>query len=279
MFTGEQFPTNEATTLFFGISKLFQNKDPSLRQMVYLILKELANTAEDVIMSTSIIMKDTAVGSDVLYRANAIRALCRIIDASTVQGIERLIKTAIVDKTPSVSSAALVSSYHLLPIARDVVRRWQSETQEAASSSKQSSGFLGFASSSQTHAISQSNFMTQYHAIGLLYQMRSHDRMALVKMVQQYGAEEPSGFGAVGSSGGQVGGGRPWSPQTHDADAGWLAPSQARNGQLRGRKGYLRYAGGHRCRGPASRSCPTAVPVLPTIHHQVRRNSHSPQLR
>lgn len=80
LFTGEQFPTNEATTLFFGISKLFQNKDPSLRQMVYLILKEISGTAEDVIMSTSIIMKDTAVGSDVLYRANAIRALCRIID-------------------------------------------------------------------------------------------------------------------------------------------------------------------------------------------------------
>ncbi|CAL5872691.1 uncharacterized protein PFLUO_LOCUS6958 [Penicillium psychrofluorescens] len=188
LFTGEQFPTNEATTLFFGISKLFQNKDPSLRQMVYLILKELAGTAEDVIMSTSIIMKDTAVGSDVLYRANAIRALCRIIDGSTVQGIERLIKTAIVDKTPSVSSAALVSSYHLLPIARDVVRRWQSETQEAASSSKQGHGFLGFAGSAHSHAISQSNFMTQYHAIGLLYQMRAHDRMALVKMVQQYGA-------------------------------------------------------------------------------------------
>ncbi|KKA23545.1 Coatomer subunit gamma [Rasamsonia emersonii CBS 393.64] len=187
LFTGEKFPTNEATTLFFGISKLFQNKDPSLRQMVYLILKELANTAEDVIMSTSIIMKDTSVGSDVLYRANAIRALCRIIDATTVHGIERLIKTAIVDKTPSVSSAALVSSYHLLPVARDVVRRWQSETQEAASSTKQSSGFLGF-STGQSHAISQANYMTQYHAIGLLYQMRSHDRMALVKMVQQYGA-------------------------------------------------------------------------------------------
>ena len=50
--------------------------------MVYLILKELAGTAEDVIMSTSIIMKDTTVGSDVLYRANSIRALCRIIDVS-----------------------------------------------------------------------------------------------------------------------------------------------------------------------------------------------------
>ncbi|KAJ9193059.1 hypothetical protein DTO164E3_630 [Paecilomyces variotii] len=194
LFTGEQFSVNEATTLFFGISKLFQNKDPSLRQMVYLILKELANTAEDVIMSTSIIMKDTAVGSDVLYRANAIRALCRIIDATTVQGIERLIKTAIVDKNPSVSSAALVSSYHLLPIARDVVRRWQSETQEAASSSKQSTGFLGFGGGGASHAISQANYMTQYHAIGLLYQMRAHDRMALVKMVQQYG-----GAGAVKS--------------------------------------------------------------------------------
>lgn len=48
--------------------------------MVYLVIKELADTAEDVIMVTSSIMKDTAVGSDVLYRANAIRALCRIID-------------------------------------------------------------------------------------------------------------------------------------------------------------------------------------------------------
>ncbi|KAF2089830.1 Coatomer, gamma subunit [Saccharata proteae CBS 121410] len=190
LFTGEKFPTNEATTLFFGISKLFQNKDPSLRQMVYLVIKELANTAEDVIMVTSSIMKDTAVGSDVVYRANAIRALCRVIDASTVQAIERLIKTAIVDKTPSVSSAALVSSYHLLPVARDVVRRWQSETQEAASATKSSGGFsLGFGGSSHSNlAAANTNFMTQYHAIGLLYQMRSHDRMALVKMVQQYSA-------------------------------------------------------------------------------------------
>ncbi|KAF7508864.1 hypothetical protein GJ744_008573 [Endocarpon pusillum] len=188
LFTGEKFPTNEATTLFFGISKLFQNKDPSLRQMVYLVIKELASTAEDVIMSTSIIMKDMSVGSDVIYRANAIRALCRIIDGTTVQGIERLIKTAIVDKTPSVSSAALVSSYHLLPVARDVVRRWQSETQEAASSSKSSGGFLSFSTGAQhSLAASNTNYMTQYHAIGLLYQMRSHDRMALVKMVQQYG--------------------------------------------------------------------------------------------
>lgn len=111
------------------------------------------------------------------------------LQASTVPAIERLIKTAIVDKTPSVSSAALVSSYHLLPVARDVVRRWQSETQEAASGTKSSGGFsLGFGTSHSNLTAANTNFMTQYHAIGLLYQMRSHDRMALVKMVQQYSA-------------------------------------------------------------------------------------------
>ncbi|KAI9163450.1 putative coatomer subunit gamma [Paramyrothecium foliicola] len=188
LYTGENFPTNEATTLFFGISKLFQNKDASLRQMVHLVIKELANSAEDIIMVTSTIMKDTGGGSDAIYRPNAIRALCRIIDATTVQSIERVMKTAIVDKNPSVSSAALVSSYHLLPIARDVVRRWQSETQEAAASTKSGGGFsLGFSTSGSQIPINNST-MTQYHAIGLLYQMRMHDRMALVKMVQQFGA-------------------------------------------------------------------------------------------
>lgn len=102
---------------------------------------------------------------------------------------EGLRKTAIVDKTPSVASAALVSSYHLLPVARDVVRRWQSETQEAASSTKSSGGFsLGFGTSSSHSLAASTSNMTQYHAIGLLYQMRSHDRMAVVKMVQQYSA-------------------------------------------------------------------------------------------
>ncbi|GKT96108.1 coatomer subunit gamma [Colletotrichum tofieldiae] len=166
LYTGEKFPTNEATTLFFGISKLFQNKDASLRQMVHLVIKELAHSAEDIIMVTSTIMKDTGGSTDAIFRPNAIRALCRIIDATTVQSIERVMKTAIVDKNPSVSSAALVSSYHLLPIAKDV---------------------RPIACQQLDHA--------QYHAIGLLYSMRMHDRMALVKMVQQFGAA-----GAVKSS-------------------------------------------------------------------------------
>jgi len=48
--------------------------------MVYLTIKELAVSAEDVIMVTSSIMKDMQPNSEVIYRPNSIRALCRIID-------------------------------------------------------------------------------------------------------------------------------------------------------------------------------------------------------
>lgn len=48
--------------------------------MVHLVIKELASSAEDIIMVTSTIMKDTGGSTDVIFRPNAIRALCRIID-------------------------------------------------------------------------------------------------------------------------------------------------------------------------------------------------------
>ena len=51
---------------------------------MYLAIKELATTAEDVIMVTSSIMKDMQPNSEVIYRPNAIRALCRIIDVRFV---------------------------------------------------------------------------------------------------------------------------------------------------------------------------------------------------
>jgi coatomer subunit gamma len=54
----------------------------ALRQMVYLAIKELATMAEDTIMVTSSIMKDMQPNSEVIYRPNAIRGLCRIIDVS-----------------------------------------------------------------------------------------------------------------------------------------------------------------------------------------------------
>ncbi|KAJ3810673.1 coatomer subunit gamma [Lentinula lateritia] len=209
LYVGETFGTQEATTLFFGTTKLFQHKDSALRQAVYLAIKELATTSEDVIMVTSSIMKDMQPNSEVIYRPNAIRALCRIIDPSMAQGVERFFKAAIVDRNPSISSAALVSSYHLFPFAKDVVKRWVNEVQEAVNakssgsffgSVSSSGGYLGFGGSNSTanaqQTIPSSSYATQYHALGLLYLIRQQDRMAVTKMIQQLGGGK-SGAGTT----------------------------------------------------------------------------------
>eukprot|EP00004_Rigifila_ramosa_P007682 TRINITY_DN1880_c0_g1_i1.p1 TRINITY_DN1880_c0_g1~~TRINITY_DN1880_c0_g1_i1.p1 ORF type:complete len:878 (+),score=230.27 TRINITY_DN1880_c0_g1_i1:347-2635(+) len=98
------------------------------------------------------------------YRANAIRVLIRITDATMLAQIERHLKQAVVDKVPYVSSAALVSAIHLMgrPTA-EIVKRWGNEAQEACNSKGP---------------------MVQYHALGLLYQIKKNDRLAVSKMVQ-----------------------------------------------------------------------------------------------
>lgn len=82
LYQGQIFTKQEATDLFFGVTKLFQSQEPSLRQMVYLVIKELCMLSDDVIMVTSSLIKDTQPKSEAAYRANALRALCKITDAS-----------------------------------------------------------------------------------------------------------------------------------------------------------------------------------------------------
>ncbi|KAJ2826061.1 coatomer subunit gamma, partial [Coemansia furcata] len=148
LYRGDTMSTTEATNLFFSITKLFQCKDMSLRQMVYLTIKELSTISEDVIMVTSSLMKDMQPNSEITYRANAIRALCKIVDPSMLPGIERFLKAAIVEKSPSIASSALVSSLHLFGEAKDVVRRWGNEVSETLNgkSLSQSSSFFGSSS-------------------------------------------------------------------------------------------------------------------------------------
>lgn len=124
------------------------------------------------------------------------------------QGVERFFKAAIVDKNPSIASAALVSAYHLFPHAKDVVRRWVNEVQEAVSAKSSSSffgssgggGYLGFGGGatqpSGPQSIPSTSYITQYHALGLLYLMRQQDRMAITKMIQQLGGGK-SGAGTT----------------------------------------------------------------------------------
>ncbi|KAL7125366.1 hypothetical protein ABFS83_14G112700 [Erythranthe nasuta] len=158
---GETFTKFEATDVFFAVTKLFQSKDIGLRRMVYLMIKEISPSADEVIIVTSSLMKDMNSRTD-MYRANAIRVLCRIIDGTLLTQIERYLKQAIVDKNPVVASAALVSGIHLLQTTPEIVKRWSNEVQEAV----------------QSRAA-----LVQFHALALLHQIRQNDRLAISKLV------------------------------------------------------------------------------------------------
>lgn len=158
---GETFTKVEATEVFFAVTKLFQSRDIGLRRMVYLMIKELSPSADEVIIVTSSLMKDMNSRTD-MYRANAIRVLCRITDGTLLTQIERYLKQAIVDKNPVVASAALVSGIHLLQTNPEIVKRWSNEVQEAV----------------QSRAA-----LVQFHALALLHQIRQNDRLAVSKLV------------------------------------------------------------------------------------------------
>ncbi|GAQ90422.1 coatomer gamma subunit [Klebsormidium nitens] len=158
---GESFTKTEATEVFFATTKLFQSKDIALRRMVYLMIKEITPSADEVIIVTSSLMKDMNSKTD-LYRANAIRVLCRIIDGGLLGQIERYLKQAVVDKNPIVASAALVSGIHLLKNNPEIVKRWSNEVQEAVNSKAP---------------------LVQFHALALLHQIRQNDRLAVSKLV------------------------------------------------------------------------------------------------
>ena len=99
VYQSETFNTKEATECFFAVTKLFQNADVRvkstsfnseasnlkasqipLRQIVYLVLKELTPFAQDVIIVTSSLTKDINAKGDLVYRPNAIRALVKVTD-------------------------------------------------------------------------------------------------------------------------------------------------------------------------------------------------------
>lgn len=158
---GESFTKKEASEVFFSVTKLFQNQDTNLRRMVYLCIKDICPSADEVIIVTSSLMKDMNSKTD-LYRSNAVRVLCKIIDSQLLMQIERYLKQAIVDKSPVVASASLVSALHLLANNTEIVKRWINEIQEAAQNK---------------------NSMVQFHAVALLHALRASDRLAISKLV------------------------------------------------------------------------------------------------
>ena len=85
----------EVTEVFFGVTKLFQSDDASLRRMVYFFIKEVSGldslvqcackvpqvaetcNPDDIIIVTSSLTKDMNSKED-LFRANSIRVLAKM---------------------------------------------------------------------------------------------------------------------------------------------------------------------------------------------------------
>ncbi len=132
---GDSFTSAEVTEVFFGVTKLFQSPDVNLRRMMYLFIKEIAETCnpDDVIIVTQSLTKDMNIGED-LYRANSMRVLAKIIDASMLGAIERYLKQAIVDRNAFVACSALMAGLRLIKPCPEVVRRWINYVQEGFNS-------------------------------------------------------------------------------------------------------------------------------------------------
>eukprot|EP00887_Chlorella_sp_A99_P007682 scaffold20.g7682.t1 len=216
---GESFTKAEASDVFFSVTKLFMHSDVHLRRMVYLVIKEVIPSSDEVIIITSrrahggpgaggtrapclaaartpalprasprlkgrptssprirlespsplppraprSLMKDMNSKND-LYRANAIRVLCRIIDPQMLLQIERYLKQAVVDKSAVVASAVLAGALHLAGANAEVIKRWTSEVAEAVAS---------------RHP------MVQFQAVALTHALRANDRLAISKLVTQ----------------------------------------------------------------------------------------------
>lgn len=82
---GETFNAEQATELFFRVTKLFQCKDVHLRRLVYLLVKSLAENADQAFIVTNCLQQDINRTDQPMFRANAMRVLCRIIDSAMVR--------------------------------------------------------------------------------------------------------------------------------------------------------------------------------------------------
>lgn len=175
---GSEFTTQEATDLFFAATKLFQSQDPVVRRLNYMVLKELTPYAKDVIIVCASLTKDMNSNKPI-YRANAIRTLCRAVDELSLLGQqgERLLKQAVVDKDTYVATSALVSAYRLanLNVAnQEIIKRWLQEVTEASKN--------------------QDDNLVSYHALGLLYKLRKHDRLAVSRLATAKATQQSKGY-------------------------------------------------------------------------------------
>ena len=158
--------TQEATSIFFSVSKVFQSKDQYLRRLAYLAIKELSKLDINALIVISSLTQDVASRADPVYRANALRTLCAVVKdggllASTM---ERFIKQSLVDASSLVQSGAAENGSDV----KDTVKRWIS------------------AAGSQESVLGMQGTLARYHGLGMALALRQGDRMSLIKVLQRW---------------------------------------------------------------------------------------------
>ena len=162
--SGNSMTATEATDVFFGATKLFQNQSsPRLRRILYIALKELSVYGEQVFIASSSLVKDISTGED-YQRSNALRVLRKVTDSTMIGPMERYLRQCVVDKNHNVVSSALVTGIHLSSQQPEMVKRWGTEVSEA---------------------LKNRGMKVQYHALTLLHKLRKSDRMSVLKLIQQ----------------------------------------------------------------------------------------------
>jgi coatomer protein complex subunit gamma len=156
--------------------------------MLYLIIKELAQQAENSFAAANSLLKAMSSNTSDEFKSHAMRSLRRITDvglfffiglfaftltpicinhhlsiqASMFGAMDRHLKQAVVDQSASIASSALVSGLHLSSTNADLVKRWSNEIQTA---------------------LKNRYHMVQYHALALMYKLRQQDSLAVSKLV------------------------------------------------------------------------------------------------
>ncbi|GBE61648.1 coatomer gamma 2-subunit [Babesia ovata] len=152
---------SETTDVFFGATRLFESNDERLRRLVYLLIKSIRVNETEIFIVTSSLTKDIN-SPNLIYRANAIRAMCLIVKSNMASQVERYIKSSLVDRDTYVCSSAILFCIRVFPQMQQMIRRWVGEA---------------------ATCLTNSNEMVQFHGTLMMFLARLNDRQSLRKLV------------------------------------------------------------------------------------------------
>ncbi|WAQ85965.1 hypothetical protein PtA15_6A595 [Puccinia triticina] len=170
---------------------------------------------QDVGISTAVFLTITQIGGAVglslaglIWTLRLETALSKRLPASEQGNIPKIVSdlrfalTCQGNKHTKLNKA-YVNVQRILNWLGDVIKQWANKAQESlnakgsgggigfipASASSYLSSFGGGGSQTQSgyQAVASSSYITQYHALGLLYAIRQQDQMAVSKLIQQVG--------------------------------------------------------------------------------------------